>query len=200
MGMQEQRCASVKVRHTRCVPWEDLFADLEGQLAALEARQLDDEVAERVRGERGAVPLADRLRAALGAYVRLGVLGAGAPVVGRLTGTGPGWLLIEEPGGEVVVPESAVLWVEGAGRGAERARGLVAARLDLRHALRGLARDRAVLQAFLVDGSTVGGTIDRVGADAVDLAVHAVGEDRRPAAVQGVRLVPLTALAALRRR
>ena len=49
--------------------WDRLFADLEGQLAAGERRELDDEVAERTRRERALVPLADRLARLLGAPV-----------------------------------------------------------------------------------------------------------------------------------
>ena len=41
--------------------WEGLFADLEGQLAAEQRRELDDEVAERTRRERALVTLAARL-------------------------------------------------------------------------------------------------------------------------------------------
>ncbi len=37
--------------------WEGLFADLEGQLAAEQRRELDDEVAERTRRERALVTL-----------------------------------------------------------------------------------------------------------------------------------------------
>src|SRR6478672_11394228 len=38
--------------------WEGLFADLEGQLAAEQRRERDDEVAERTRRERALMPLA----------------------------------------------------------------------------------------------------------------------------------------------
>jgi hypothetical protein len=51
----------------------------------------------------------------------------------------------------------------------------------------------------LRDGSTLGGTLDRVGADFVELAQHGTGEARREAAVRGARLLPLEGLALLRR-
>ena len=55
--------------------WEGLFGDLEGQLAAGERRELDDEVAERTRRERALVPLPARLAAALGSHVGLTLRG-----------------------------------------------------------------------------------------------------------------------------
>ena len=55
--------------------WDRLFADLEGQLAAGERRELDDEVAERTRRERALVPLAERLASAFGSEVVLGLVG-----------------------------------------------------------------------------------------------------------------------------
>ena len=44
----------------------------------------------------------------------------------------------------------------------------------------------------------VHGTIDRVGRDHVDLAVHDRGEPRREGAVREVRIVPLAALLLVR--
>jgi hypothetical protein len=76
----------------------------------------------------------------------------------------------------------------------------VAARIEFRHVLRWLARERAALSVFLADGSQLAGTLDRVCADHVDLAVHDLAESRRRMAVRAVRVLPLAALVALRRR
>src|SRR3712207_3266832 len=74
----------------------------------------------------------------------------------------------------------------------------VRSRLDLRRALRGLARDRAAVHVVLDDGGTVTGTLDRVGADYVELAEHPADVARRSEAVQGVRAVVIGAVMLVR--
>jgi hypothetical protein len=77
---------------------------------------------------------------------------------------------------------------------------MVAGRLGLRSVLRGIARDRSAVRIELVDGTTVDATIDRVGADFVEVAVHPAGEPRRRADVRDVEVIPFGAVAAVRRR
>jgi hypothetical protein len=179
--------------------WRRLFDDLEAQVEAADEAELEAEVAERSRREAALVHLGDRLTAAVGASVVLHVHGAGR-VQGVLVDTGVDWLLAEEQGaGEVLVPFAAVLGVLGIGAAAAAPDdSAVGRRLDLRWALRGLARSRTGVRLVLRDGTVLPGTLDRVGADHVDLAEHGRGELRRAAAVRQVRLVPLTALAAVR--
>lgn len=179
--------------------WRGLFDDLEAQLEAAHAAELAGEVAERTRRETALLRLVDRLRAAEGAAVAVALPGAGV-LRGRLLDAGSDWLLLEEDGArEVLVPLAAVLGVTGlGGRTAAPDDGAVAKRLDLRWALRGLARSRTGVTLGLVDGSLVTGTLDRVAADHLDLAEHGTGEARRAAAVRQVRLVPLSAVAYVR--
>ena len=179
--------------------WRRLFEDLEAQADAASAAELDGEVAERSRREAALVHLRDRLAAAVGAAVTVHLPGAG-PVPGVLADTGVDWLLLEERGaGEVLVPLAGLLGVTGAGSAAAVPDdSAVGRRLDLRWALRGLARSRTPVRLVLQDGSVLPGTLDRVGADHVDLAEHGRDELRRAAAVRQVRLVPLAALAAVR--
>lgn len=180
--------------------WQALFDDLEAQVEAAEAAELHGEVADRTRQELGRLRVVDRLRAAEGHPLSVTVWGLGA-VHGRLLDAGPDWLLLEETGmREALVPMAAVLSVSGLGprAGVPLSEGEVGRRLDLRWALRGLARDRAGVAVTLRDGSVVTGTLDRVGADHVDVAEHAPGEPRRAGAVRQVRLVPLSAIALVR--
>lgn len=183
--------------------WERLFDDLAAQADALDRADLDAEVAERSRMEFGRVHLHDRLRAAVGWELRLTCRGAGT-VSGRLGRVGGGWLLVHEPlNREVLVATAAVTSVTGLPlhsapieRNAARAR--IETGLDLRHALRAVGRDRSGTRLTLVDATVLAGTIDRVGADYVELAEHPPGEARRAAAVREVRTVPLSAVATVR--
>jgi len=179
--------------------WQALFDDLEAEFEAAEREELDAEVRDRTRRETALVRTVDRLRAATGHPVVVTV--PGGSVRGVLRDTGDDWLLLEEQGTrEALVPLAAVLGVSGLGRRTEvpGSEGELARRLDLRWALRGLVRSRAGVQLVLVDGAVLSGTLDRVGADHVELAEHPAGEARRASAVLQVRLVPVAALAVVR--
>lgn len=180
--------------------WKALFDDLEAQAEALARAELDIEVRDRIRREASLVGLPDRLAAAVGAPVQAHVYG-GELLRGTVLDSGPDWLLLEESGRDVLVPLSAVLQLAGdlARSAPPGAGGEVGRRLDLRWALRGLARDRSPLTVTLRDSTVLGGTLDRVGADHVELAETGPGEWRRRTAVRAVRLLPLAALALLRR-
>ena len=78
--------------------WDELFADLEGQLAAAEGGELAAEVADRTRYEAAQLSLLDRLAPAAGHDVRLHVMGVGQ-VGGRLDQVGAEWLLVSEAAG-----------------------------------------------------------------------------------------------------
>ena len=90
-----------------------------------------------------------------------------------------------------ITDEVVALTVVGAAPGA------VEARLGLAHAVRGIARDRSGVRLLLRDGRSLGGTLDRAGADFVEFASHPAGEARRPAAVREVVVVAYSAIAAV---
>jgi hypothetical protein len=179
------------------VRWDELFADLEAQLAAAEDAELAGEVADRTRGEVGGTELVDRARSAVGTPLRVQVVGH-EPVAGMLLEVGSEWLLMRDAQGrDVLVPWSAVLALVGLGAAtADRAEvGPTFRRLGLSPALRALARDRAGVAVGLVDGTVVTGTVDRVGRDFFDLSEHPRGESRRAREVSGVRVIRQQAVA-----
>ncbi|SDC04973.1 hypothetical protein SAMN05660690_0343 [Geodermatophilus telluris] len=175
--------------------WQQLFADLQAEFeAAEEWAQLPS----RSRAETGTVRLADRLGGAVGHRVSLRCRGAGE-VAGRLTERGPDWLLLEDDAGrEVLVALPAVLAVSGLVRTTAAPEDGSRVTVDLRRVLRGLVRDRSAVAVVLDDGGVLTGTLDRVGADFVELAEHAPDDFRRAGAVRGVRAVALGAVVAVR--
>lgn len=172
--------------------WEGLFADLEAQFDAQERLELDAEVADRTRRERALVDLHARLVGHLGRRLDLRLV-TGSTIVGVLRDVGEGWVLVDE----AVLPVGAIVtWTGLTLRPQDPTR---ARRFGLGHVLRGLARDRAVVRVLDASGTTTTGTIDRVGADHLDLAEHAADEPRRAASVRAVRTVPFSALVSVRR-
>lgn len=180
--------------------WESLFADLEAQLEEEASAELAAEVADRTRREVARLRVVDRLRGAVGQTIT--AYAQGAPqLYGRLEAVGADWfLLADERGREVLVPIAPIVGISGLTPWSTEpgSEGKVASRLDLGHALRGLARDRVAVEAFLVDGTRVTGTVDRVGSDFLELAEHELDEPRRAASVRGMRLIPTAAIGCLR--
>ena len=180
--------------------WEQLFADLQAQFEAEEAAVELAEAGSRARSEIGALTIGDRLRGGVGLSLVLSCGGAGT-VAGTLVDVGPDWLLVVGDGArQSLVATAAVRSVSGLGRrtAVPEPAGPVRGRLDLRRALRGLARDRSAVQIVLDDGGVLTGTLDRVGADYVDLAEHPADLPRRSEAVRGVQTIVIGAIAVVR--
>jgi hypothetical protein len=180
--------------------WQQLFADLQARFEEQETALERAETASRARAEIGAVLLSDRLRGSLQRPLAIRCRGAGE-VAGVLSDVGPDWLLLAGDGGrEVLVARAAVVLVGGLDRStaAPAAPGAVGGRWDLRRALRALARDRSPVQVVLDDGTVLAGTLDRVGADYLELAEHPLDRPRRAEAVQAVRTVVIGAIAVVR--
>jgi hypothetical protein len=179
--------------------WQQLFADLQAEFDEATAAEERAQLPSRSRAETAAVRLPERLGGAVGGRVSLRCRGAGE-VAGRLEEVGSDWALVtDDAGREVLVALPAVVAVSGLVRSTAAGRASpVRTALDLRRALRGLARDRSVVAVVLDDGAVLTGTVDRVGADFVELAEHAPDEFRRPGAVRSVRAVVLAAVAVVR--
>ncbi len=181
--------------------WDGLFADLEAQLSALERSERSAEIGDRTRVETSRLEIVDRLRASVGGVLRVTATG-GVAASGRVARVGRDWILFDEaPAGEMLVRLAPVTSVAGLSRLAAAAttRSVVESRLGLAHVLRAVARDRSAVRVYLSDGLVRSGTLDRVGLDFVDLAVHAEGEPRRHTDVRDVLVIPIAALVAVRR-
>ena len=180
------------------VRWEQLFADLEGQFEAAAEEDLQLEVADRTRRELARIAMRDRLRASVGSTVTVEV--GGSSTTGRLAAVGADWLLVRPDHRALLVVLAAVSGLVGLQASAVEPDSVpaVESRLGLGHALRAIARDRAAVTLMRRDGTTLTGTIDRVGADHLELAEHGLDEFPRPDRLRGRRTVPFAAVAAVR--
>lgn len=192
--------------YSRDVRWDRFFEDLEGQLTSeweAERAALESE-AERLRLSR--VDLRSRLVALAGRGAAQVVLelADGSAQDAHLTAVGADWFAAS-PGArdavQLLVPLSAVCSI-GADHGEllssarpDVAGSRLAERVTFGFAMRDLARRRVAMTLQLCSGRSLTGTVDRVGADHLDLALHDSGAARRAADVAGFRLVPLAAVA-----
>lgn len=197
---------AVSARYARAVHWDRLFEDLEGQLASeweAERAALDAE-AERLRVAR--IELRTRLEtlAARQRPITVQLLCGEAHNL-TVKEVGADWLAAQETNRRalIIVPLAAIVGVtldrESLLESLEE-RDEVSAlrrRMTLGFVLRDLARRRMPVTLATADAVTLHGTIDRAGADHLDLALHDAGEPRRSAAVRGLRMVPLAALCRL---
>ncbi|RZU61084.1 hypothetical protein [Zhihengliuella halotolerans] len=177
--------------------WETLFADLEAQLNGEAARGRTAEIQEMVSYERSQVPMAGRLVAWVGQEVDLVTLG-GQRFSGVLRTSGSGWVALRSGALEYIVFTGAIRSIEGRG---QRVGSTDRARISLRLALRAIARDRSAVTIFATDGEVaVTGTIDYVGTDFLQVAVHAPGELPERGAITARQVLPLAAVAVIQRR
>ncbi|WP_165067420.1 hypothetical protein [Marisediminicola senii] len=194
--------------------WDNLFDDLEGQLdQELGAEEIDLR-AEEERLRLGRLGLRDRIRGiqeAAGKHspTSLAVqLTDGSRIAVRPTTIGRDWFsatVVAESRhpSRCVIPIAAVSSLHltreqvlpslSVTAGAPDAEPTLSERLTLSFVLRDLCRRRRSLEFHLLDG-TVFGTVDRVGRDHLDVAVHEVGSARRESAVSGYRVVPMAQL------
>jgi hypothetical protein len=175
--------------------WDQLFEDLESQLEQLSLAERDAEIADRTRAELARVSMLDRLRASVGRAVICSLTDGGV-VRGRLNRVGADFVLLSQARGETVVPLTAMVLLEGLGESAVSAdvAGRVVSRLGLRAVLRSLARDRSAVRLCVGAERALVGTVQRVGSDFLQLAVHEAEESPRPDVVRATPVIPLARL------
>jgi hypothetical protein len=197
--------------------WDNLFDDLEGQLEhELSAEELDVR-AEEERLRLGRLTIRDRLlaideRHTRGAPYSIRVfLSDGSVVAVRPMTFGRDWLsadVVDESAraSQCIIPIAAIasialtrdqLAASLTSEEPDARRPALPARLSLGFVLRDLCRRRSAVELRTQSG-VLRGTIDRVGRDHLDLAVHESGEPRRDSAVSHSRLVPLAQVVLVR--
>lgn len=180
--------------------FDALFTGLEAQLDATSAADDDLAVEEIARAAWSEVALLDRLRAAAtsqsGVVVEVAHHGA---VGGDIAEVGRDVVLLQSNDGDWAIPAWGIAAVIGADDGSAPAEG-VAGRLGFAAVARRWSQERSVVRIFRTGGVPLDGTIDRVGADHLDLAEHDPGVPRLPSEVRRSLAVPLAAITAMRRR
>jgi len=188
------------------VRWQRLFTDLDTRFDELADAELMSELPDQQRSAAGALTVVQRCAGGIGAELRVRVR-SGRLHSGTLRGVGADWILVAPAGGgEVLIALSAVTAIDGLRAATGAPLGAVGSRFDLRLALRGIARDRSPVvigvsgaaEGQTGAGTDLSGTIDRVGADFVEVAQHAAWEPRRAEAVRAVLLIPLAAVDSVR--
>jgi len=188
--------------------WDNLFDDLEGQLEQELGAEETDLRAEEERLRLGRLTLRDRLLAlsasAHAAPVRVSLTDGSTLDLSPRT-FGRDWIsgdVVDHSSrhAQFILPLDAIASLrltraqvsdslEDAAT-PENERGL-SRRLGLAFVLRDLCRRRHAVELVLDEG-LVGGTIDRVGRDHLDLAVHEAGTARRESLVSHYRVVPFS--------
>lgn len=189
--------------------WDLFFEDLEDQLASeweAERAALDTE-AERLRLSRV------ELRARLAALAEPSSGDAAPPSLelidgsalsARIQALGADWLAAApaeaQRHGMTIVPLAAIRGVGLAhgdvlrsARPSDRRAGL-SERMTFGFVMRDVARRRVPVSVGTASGRVLTGTIDRAGADHLDLALHEPGAARRAGDVLGYRLVPFVSI------
>ncbi len=195
--------------------WDELFDDLEGQLEHELNAESGDLRAEEERLRLGRLSVRNRLVSLSGGYGRGpgGVLRIalvnGDTILIRPTTFGRDWVAADLLGGraagsQCVLPLDAIAAVILAAGDIEHSldseaesAARVVERIGLPFVLRDLCRRRKSIELHTPTG-VLTGTIDRVGRDHVDVAVHAPGTLRRSREVEQYRIVPLTQICLIR--
>ena len=178
--------------------WNDLFADLEAQLQFGQWEAVEQDAAELTRGLWAELTLMDRLRGALAQRVRLVLLDGRVQAI-DLKAVGPAWIGGTDETSSLIILRDAIVGIDSdLSRAVVPTRPLHAGPSALA-IYRTLSRRREPVQIVGKLGTTLAeGTIDRVGKDHIDIAMHARDEFRRSTSVQGWRIIPTDAIQLVR--
>lgn len=178
--------------------WNDLFADLEAQLEFGQWHAVEQDAAELTRGLWAELSLMDRIRAAMGQRIRI-ILQDGRTQLLDVKTVGPGWVGGADDTSSLLLTRDVIVGIDANLRRAEVPSRPLQAGPNVSRIYRTLARRREALQILGKTGTVLAeGTIDRVGRDHIDVALHARDDFRRSTAVQGIRIIPFDAILLVR--
>ncbi len=171
-----------------------VFLDLEAEFEAELRAEAEQEAVQAVRAEAAEIPLWEQLarRAGFAVVVRVGA----AVCHGSLLAGYQDFFAVQTADGAThLVRHAAATVAIPTGQPGRLQPAPTARVFGFALALRELARRREPVLVRLVDGSLVGGTVEVVGSDYLELAEHDPGEARRERAVRSRRFCPFTAVA-----
>lgn len=190
--------------------WDSLFDDLESQLEREFTAEDLDLAAEEERLRLSRLGLRDRILVLSGGERPVTVqLTGGERLQLRLGTVGRDWVAADlglPTRSQCILPLAAIatlsvgladLLASLKAGPPDEPPGSLSARLGLPFVLRDLCRRRREVELTAAGGPACG-TIDRVGRDHLDLAVHEAGTARRADAVSGYLIVPLAAIQLVR--
>jgi hypothetical protein len=196
--------------------WDNLFDDLETQLEQGLTAEEEDLQAEEERLRLGRLTLRERILSVHESYERSVdyslrfqlISGESVPV--RPSTIGRDWISGDIRDGssanrQCILPLTAITGISltrqqvrrSLASADRRTEVALAARLSIAFVLRDLCRRRTSVE-IVTTGAPAFGTIDRVGRDHFDLAIHEPGEPRRERAVTEYRVVALAQVAMVR--
>jgi hypothetical protein len=189
--------------------WDNLFDDLESQLEQGLSAEEVDLAAEEERLRLGRLTVRERVLSLYESYDRRAdyairvLLSSGETINVRPVTIGKDWfsgdvrdetprrqqciVVLAGVASIVLTADQVTRSLNASSRETESS---LSARLGLPFVLRDLCRRRVTIELVTTTGH-VTGTIDRVGRDHLDIAVHEAGEARRATAVGHYRVVPL---------
>jgi hypothetical protein len=187
--------------------WDRFFEDIEDQLESeWEAERVALETeAERLRLSK--LTLHDRMSVLVGAEATASIeLSDGTVLTAPVSALGADWFLCapwRTRGGAALVPLASITSIRMPQAELLRtarppdptSKAPVSRRATFGFAVRDLVRRRAGVSVQLSAGALLSGTIDRAGADHLDMALHDAGAPRSRAEVRSYRLVPFAAIA-----
>jgi len=176
--------------------FDALLAGIVAEAEAADAAALDADIAEVERAARAEARLLDRVRDQRQATIE--VVGAGA-VRGLVAAVGRDVVVLAAEDGDWAIPAWGIAAVLDPVPGRREAVS-PSDRLGIASVARAWARQRSVVRVVRLGAAPLDGTLDAAGADHVDLAEHDPGEPRRADAVRRIAVIPLGAIAAIRRR